>query len=221
MTFSPLRSRRGNLGIGAALLLLLCTGGCQYLGALLSRVVDDPPIPAEYVPTREEMLVLIEDSHNPDLIGIIGDRVMSDVVKNLSAHKVNQIIEPRKLFDFRSEHLDQYRQMPILALAHAMGARQVLYADVISFNVSAPIGSETAKGTITAHVKVIDAQTGETRWPQDAGPRIITVETPTVALKNGSLEPLNDYIVDRLSKGIAELFYSHSPLTNRPTEEKE
>ena len=111
----------GTSELGLLLLLLLCAGGCQYLGALLSKVVDDPPIPAEYVPTREQMLVLVEDSHNPDLIGIIGDRVMSNVAKDLSAHKVNQIVEPRKLFDFRSEHLDHYRQMSILELAHALG----------------------------------------------------------------------------------------------------
>ncbi len=203
------------------LLLMACAGGCQYLGALLSKVVDDPPVPAEYVPTREEMLVLIEDSHNPDLIGIIGDRMMSDVAKNLSLHKVDQIVPPTKLFDFRSAHLDQFRQMSILALAHAMGARQVLYVDVISFNVTAPIASQTAKGAITAHVKVIDAQTGETRWPQDAGPKIITVESPTMPLKgDGSLEPLNDYIVDRLSERISELFYSHPPITDDQSEEK-
>ena len=97
----------------------------------------------------------------------------------------------------------------------------MLYADVISLNVYAPLGAETAKGTITARVNVIDAQTGETRWPQDAGPRIISVESPTLPLKSdGSLEPLNDYIVDRLSQRIAELFYTHSPLSNGPVEDK-
>jgi hypothetical protein len=132
---------------------------------------------------------------------------------------VDQLIDPEKLIDFRSNHLEQYRHMSVLALAHMFKARQVLYADVVTFNVTAPIGSETAKGTITAYVKIIDAQTGAIRWPQDAGPQIVTVESPTLPLKTGdTLEPLNDYIVDRLSDRIAELFYEHTT-PDEPAEE--
>ena len=198
-----------------------CVGGCQYLGAVLSKFTDDPKTPAEYVPTREDMLVLIEDSHNPDLIGIIGDRLMTNVAEKLKTHKIDQLIDPGKLIEFRTEHLEQYRHMSVLALAHMLKARQVLYADVVSFTVTSPIGSETAKGTITAHVKVIDAQTGETRWPQDAGPEIVTVDSPTLPVKAGdTLEPLNDYIVDRLSDRIAELFYEHTT-ADEPAEQKD
>jgi hypothetical protein len=217
---------RGGTGrfLPQVLFLLLCSnvmwmGGCQYFGAILSKFTDDPKTPAQYVPTREDMLVLIEDSHNPDLIGILGDRLMTNVAQKLTTHKVDQLIDPKKLIDFRSEHLEQYRHMSVLALAHMFKARQILYADVVTFNVTAPIGSETAKGTITAYVKIIDAQTGETRWPQDAGPQIITVETPTLPVKTGdTLEPLNDYVVDRLSDRIAELFYEHTT-TDEPAEE--
>jgi hypothetical protein len=215
-------SRQGMFGAATLLCFgVLFLGGCQYFGAILSKFSDDPKTPAEYVPTREDMLVLIEDSHNPDLIGIIGDRLMTNVAEKLKTHKIDQLIDPTKLIEFRSEHLEEYRQMSILALAHMFKARQVLYADVVTFTVTAPIGSETAKGTITARVKVIDAQTGATRWPQDAGPEIITVESPTLPAKPGdTLEPLNDYIVDRLSDRIAELFYEHVT-TVEPAEQKE
>jgi len=221
----PAARANARRGMPASSLLLLCgmlcLGGCQYFGAVLSKFSDDPKTPAEYIPTREDMLVLIEDSHNPDLIGILGDRLMTNVAEKLTTHKIDQLIDPRKLIEFRSEHLEQYRHMSILALAHMLKARQVLYADVVSFSVSAPIGSDTAKGTITAYVKIVDAQTGETRWPQDAGPRIITVESPTLPVKAGdTLEPLNDYIVDRLSDRISQLFYEHIT-ADEPAEQKD
>jgi hypothetical protein len=177
----------------AASLLALSTVGCQYLGAILDKF-DNSPTPAEYKPTREDMLILVEDSRNPDLIGTLGDRVMSDVADDLTKHKVDQLIDSRKVITF--------------------------HADVTSVTVTAPIGSGTAKGILTADVKIIDAQTGDTRWPQDAGARTITVETPTLPLKgDGSLEPLYDYIVDRLSQQIAELFYDHPKTEETQPEE--
>jgi hypothetical protein len=200
-------------------LLLLCAGGCQYVGAILDKF-DDPKTPAEYTPTREDMLILVEDSHNPDLIGTLGDRVMNNVAEDLTTHKINQLIDPKKVLEFRSENREQYQKMSLLAVAHVFKARQVLYADVVSFSVDAPIGSETAKGTLTARIKIVDAQTGDTRWPQDAGARIVTVESPTLPLKaDGSLEPLNDYIVDRLSQKISELFYVHPKASGEQSEE--
>jgi hypothetical protein len=205
--------------LAATALLLLCAGGCNYLGAILDKF-SNPKTPAEYAPTREDMLIIAEDSKNPDLIGTLGDRVMTDVAKDLTAHKIDQLIDPTKVLDSRSQNREQYQKMSILALAHMFKARQVLYVDVVSFTVTAPIGSETAKGTLTARVKIVDAQTGETRWPQDAGTRLITVESPTLPLKkDGSLEPLNDYIVDRVSRKISELFYEHPTVTAEQAEE--
>jgi len=209
--------RRAILAVTA--LLLLCAGGCQYIGAIFDKL-DDGKSPAEYTPTREDMLILVEDSKNPDLIGTLGERVTNNVAEDLTTHKINQLIDTKKVLEFRAENREQYQKMSLLALAHMFKARQVLYADVVSFTVSAPIGSETAKGTLTAHVKIVDAQTGDTRWPQDAGTRIVTVESPTLPLKaDGSLEPLNDYIVDRLSQKISELFYEHPKANGEQSEE--
>jgi hypothetical protein len=202
----------------AAGLLALCMGGCQYVGAILSKV-SDSKVAAEYTPTREDMMILVEDSHNPDLLGTLGDRVMTGVAEDLTKNKINQLIDPHKVIEFAADDREGFHKMSIVGLAHKFKARQILYADVTSFNVTAPIGSETAKGTLTARVKIIDAQTGETRWPQDAGWRTVTVESPTLQLKaGGSLEPLNDYIVDRLSRNISELFYEHPELNGGSAE---
>jgi vancomycin resistance protein YoaR len=135
---------------------------------------------------------------------------MSNIADELTKNKVDQLVDPGKVIAFKADDHEAYQKMSVLGLAHKFKARQVLYADVISFTVTAPLGSETAKGTLTARVKIIDAQTGQTRWPQDSGAQVITVESPTLPLKSdGSLEPLNDYIVDRLSSQIAMLFYDH------------
>jgi hypothetical protein len=195
------------------LALLCAVGGCQYVGALIGKVVDDPKTPAEYAPTRETMLILIENYRNPDSVGIVADRLMSDVASNLKDHKVDQIVDPKLLFEFRSAQPDEYRQLKIPALARKLGARQVLYGDVVEFDLNSAIASDMVKGKAKVIVKIIDAQTGETRWPQDSSPgEIITAETPTVARANNSDEAeqrLKDTLVDRLSQRISELFYEH------------
>src|ERR1700727_52663 len=111
----------------AAALLAFSTGGCQYLGAILDKL-DDSKAPAEYKPTREDMLILVEDLHNPDLIGTLGDRVMTNVADELTKNKVDQLIDPRKVIAFHADDRETYQKMSILGLAHKFKARQVLYA---------------------------------------------------------------------------------------------
>jgi hypothetical protein len=202
------------IAVRAIALALLCgAGGCQYVGAVLGKVTEDPKTPAEYVPTRETMLILIENYRNPDSVAIVSDRLISDVAVQLTAHKVDQLVDPKALFEFRSAHPDTYQQLKIPELAKKLGARQVLYGDLVEFDWNSAIASGMIKGQAKVIVKIIDAQTGETRWPQDASPgEIITVETPTVPATGDAdtvEQGLKDTLVNRLSLKIAELFYEH------------
>jgi TolB-like protein len=196
-----------------ALWLLCAAGGCQYVGAVLGKVTEDPKTPAEYVPTRETMLILIENYRNPDSVAIVSDRLMSDVATQLKANKVDQLIDPKTLFEFRSAHADIYPQLKIPELAKMLGARQVLYGDLVQFDWNSAIASNMIKGQAKLIVKIIDAQTGETRWPQDSSPgEIVTVETPTVPVTadaDATEQGLKDTLVNRLSQRVAELFYEH------------
>jgi hypothetical protein len=72
--------------------------------------------------------------------------------------------------------------MSIPAIAKAVGAKQVIYVDLIKSSIDVAEGEAMVRGSMDAAVRVVDAGTGQTRWPIDAlqgWP--INVQTPFLA----------------------------------------
>src|SRR5439155_24630450 len=55
----------------------------------------------------------------------------------------------------------------VAELGRSVGAKQVIYIDLASFQVEPAMASELTSGSAQAHVFVIDAVTGHPLWPGD------------------------------------------------------
>jgi len=183
--------------------------GCQVVGVGLSRVLPEPTTDAQYVPPKDNMLVLVEDYRNPAAMKIVSELLERQVTYQLVQHHVAPIINPDRLVEFRQANSKKFSSMEIAAIGKALGAKQVLYADLVEFKTDGALGAGMAKGQGEAHVKVIDVATGEVRWPQaivDGQP--VKVETPYVQLHEGATEgTVEQQIAQKLADEVAKLFY--------------
>ena len=132
------------------------------------------------------------------------------------AHKVAPIINPNRLTSFRMAHWADYRKMKVEAIGTELKAWQILYVDVTEFNVESVPGAELRKGHAEARVKVIDARTGEKRWPDDGGYQV-TVDIPFA--DDGHFvreQEVRNALTRELSSRIAKLFYGATTKEQEP-----
>lgn len=183
--------------------------GCNLLGAALYKVMPEEKANAQYVPPKDNMLVLVENYRNPGSMQIVSELLDRQVTYQLVQHHVAPIINPDRLIDFRQANSKKFSSMEIAAIGKALGAKQVLYADLIDFKTEGAIGAGMTKGQGEVRVKVIDVATGEVRWPQDiADGYPVTVETPYIPLREGASErTVQEQVAQKLSEGLAGLFY--------------
>ena len=89
--------------------------------------------------------------------------------------------------------------------------RQVLYVHVHKFSVEGTVGAEMLKGTADMSVRVVDADTGENRWPSDAVGSPITLETPWLRMADGVNEStLREQMATLAADYIVKLFRKYS-----------
>lgn len=183
--------------------------GCQVIGAMASKFAPEPTAEAVYVPPKDNMLVLVENYRNPASMQLVSELLDRQVTYQLVQHRVAPIINPDRLVDFRQTNSKKFSSMEIAAIGKALGAKQVLYADLVDFKTEGAIGAGMAKGHGEARVKVIDVATGEVRWPQDiADGYPVTTETPYIPLHEGATEgTVQQQVAQQLADGLAKLFY--------------
>jgi hypothetical protein len=192
-------------------LLACAAGGCNVVGALAYKVSGPPAIPAKYVPAKNEpMLVLVENSRNPSSQRIDADRLAGAIKEELEKHKVAPVIDPDKLTEFRRAQGATYATQAITAVGRQVGAAQVLYIDLIDLSVEPAMGSELLQGRAEARVRVVDVQTGQTKWPQDASQgQPVGAATSYISGTAGGGEPaVRDQLIQALADKIAKLFYT-------------
>jgi predicted small lipoprotein YifL len=189
---------------------LAALAGCGAIGAVAYKAIP-PSTPPAYKPVKDDMLVLVENFRNPSSVSLTSERLDRQIAYELVEHKVAPIINPDRLEELRLTKQKQYSSMNVAAIGKAMGARQVLYADLIDFSVETAMGSEMSKGHAELRVRVIDVATGQTRWPEDvAAGYPVKLETPFLPLKSGVTEStLRDQMIHTLADRTAQVFYGH------------
>src|SRR5579862_7685465 len=108
---------------------LLACGGCEIVGAVLSKTTGPDSVDAEYVPPQEPMLVLVESWGNAGSVGADSERLSAALVKELKDNKVAPLVDPNKLESLRDADSGT-ANMPITDLGRKLGAKQVLYVNV-------------------------------------------------------------------------------------------
>ena len=197
------------LRLGMLLIVGSLAVGCQVGGALAYKLSPMPTVPAEYKLAKQNTLVFVENYQNPDLVQLQADRLEREITGELVDHKVVPVVAPEKLLDLRNGKGEAFHSMDIPAIARPLGARQVIYVDLVQFTVEPQPGSEMMKGKAEAMVKLIDVQTGHTLWPRETSVgRQVKVETPYLRPENGATpDAVQEEMFHTLADKIAKLFY--------------
>lgn len=192
------------LSIGGSL------AGCTAAGALAYKASGPPKIPAKYKPAQLPTLVLVENYENPDLYEVQSGRIERDISGALAENKVAPLISTAKLMDLKTAQGAAFHKMDIPAIAKSLGARQVIYVNLVQFSVEPPIGSPMMRGTAEALVKVIEVPSGHTVWPPDSSiGHDVKLRTPAIA-DDTSATGVEEQVYHKLGDKIAALFYDSS-----------
>jgi hypothetical protein len=188
--------------------MLSVAAGCNVIGVFSYAAGGVMKVPAEYKLQNRPTLVLVENYGNPDLFALPADRLGRDVTTELTDIKGAKFIAPEKISDLKSSDPADFGKMNIPAVGRAVGAKQVVYVNLIQFSVDAPVGGDRFIGKAEAHVKVIDSDTGRTLWPPDSSDgRVIKFETKaTQDVDDTKAGIMEDQLCQTLSQKIVRLF---------------
>jgi hypothetical protein len=203
---------------------LLSLAGCNIIGAgavVTEKVFGPSAIDPVYPLGTEPVLVLVENYRNP--VGAMSDSeevtqfIVQALRDNLKAAKdkpakVN-VIDPEKLLEFQNATHSTFAKLKIPEVGKALGAKQVIYVDLMVSGVDFTPGSELLRGRFSANVKVVDVATGQTRWPNElpdglpvfweSKPQRPTDHVYPAAVRERALRVGSDH--------IARLFYKWKP----------
>lgn len=188
--------------------LLASSAGCNVAGVIGYAAGGVMKIPPEYKLENRPTLVLVENYENPDLYALPADRLERGVADDLTDGKVAKFVASQKVTDLKSTDPSDYHKMDIPELGRAVGAKQVVYVNLVQFSVDAPAGGERFVGKAEVHVKVVDSENGRTLWPPDSsGGRVIKYETkPTEDVDATKFGLVEDQLCQSVTQKIARLF---------------
>ena len=192
--------------------LCLLLTGCNVLGAIAYKTIGPTKVPAEYEPPKTPMLVLAESYGRANDLQPAADQLANLLVEELKAHNVAPMIEPAKLLSLRGDKAIGFDKMKIIDVGRALGARQILYVDLEKCDVANPAGSELFQGKIAAKVKIVDVETGLTKWPAVGDSHPMHAETSYIRRENRDT-PLSvrNQMIEDLAGAMGRLFYSYQP----------
>lgn len=204
----PLRGRGGRRRpVSLTLLALLAlplvggAGGCSLfrtIGVLSQR---DPTTKAIYAPPKEQpLLVLVETREQSGLTQETADRLALFVEKELRDHEVAPLVSGLKVMELRQSRPEEHDAMSPARRGHFAGAKQVLHV-VLTESQTRDIIASGRSTRLVARVKVLDATTGEVRWPSDPMGHEVAYSTPMENLE----APLVGLAVE-----IGKLFYEYA-----------
>jgi hypothetical protein len=189
--------------------LIFLAAGCSAAGVLTHKLVGPPPVPAQYTPKQEPMLVLVENYRNPSSALSDALRLEDQINKQLVQYGIAPLTDPAKLDALRNQ--GDFSKLTIPAVGRACGAAQVLYVNVRKFSVEGTVGAEMLKGKADMSVRVVDVDTGSNRWPPDAAGSPVTIETPWLRQGEGANEAkLREQMSSTAADFIVKLFRKYS-----------
>ena len=191
--------------------LILMTGCGRLLSVAVAKTVGYD-VPAKYAPVKTDtMLVLAEDFQNPGSSSTDCEQLSRYVCQELERKKVAPLIDPTAAMDLRSRDPSSYRNMSITQIGQTLGARQVMYIALLSNDVDSADGGEFRRAEAAARVRIVDVQTGQTRWPIEASSGYpVIARTPVVKITDENSESiLRRALQQRLGGDIARLFYKY------------
>ncbi len=195
--------------------LITAFAGCKYAVLLL----PDPheKTQAEYqLPKNKKIAILVDDYLSP--IGNPSQRLnlAKKIAQNLidsGALRAGNLIDSQKVFDTPADS-PEGKKLSIQHIGRKVGADDILYVNIIDFNLQSDPENPLIVPKAKAYVKVIEVETGERLWPIDLAGRAVETKGRMEGdvAEDADKTQFADKLIDELSATVAELFFEH---TNR------
>ena len=199
--------------VPSALGLVPFLSGCNIVGPVAQIVSGPPTVQPVYRPAKERMLVLVENFQHPGDAYADAEMLARTLHDELARQKIAPLVPMDELYALRTNRPDDYRKMSIETIGRELGAKQVLYVDLQQASVEAAAGSELLRGRAAVLVRVVDAKTGRSRWPQDVAEGYpVSYETPPPRHEDASNVNVVRAATHRgLAERIGRLFHKWQP----------
>jgi hypothetical protein len=198
-------------------ILFFTASGCVAAGVAAHKIMGPAAIEAQYVPAKEPLVVMVENYRRPSS-ALTDDELLSRYIEGfLRGHEVAPLIESSKIRELRINRPDEFKKMSITAVGREVGAKQILYVDVVNSELESLMAGESLRGSTTVRVRVIDAETGQTRWPTDMADGYPLEQSLSFGKTTArSEQELKQSLYVSLGDRIAKLFYKWKPDTEDP-----
>ena len=199
--------------LGAALILGLAAGGCNYLIPASYLIEGPPKEPARYELPRRKTVVYVDDRANrmtrAALRTAVGEEVGTLILQQAL---VPEVISTRDAVAYARRADTSDKQVSIRKIGEAVGAEQVIYIDIDEYRISAD--GATPRPAAIVNVKVIDVGSGARLWPDgtDEGERmIVRTREQSLELYNSSAgrRRVEDELAKQVAEDVSKLFYEH------------
>ncbi|MHC4420684.1 MAG: hypothetical protein ACYS1E_08820 [Planctomycetota bacterium] len=194
-------------------------GSCNILGPAGYLAFGQPKAPALYEPQDRSTVVFVDDRNNA--IPMNATRIRREIADKVSTDLMEQgvitdMISSRDAMATARNRDRDGELMSIDELGAAVGAQQVIYVSMISFQGS-PDGY-SPKPTASCRLKVIDVPNRTRLFPgPDADQPFfpVTIESPAISpdlyTSNEARRQIESILALMLGDQIAKLFYKHVP----------
>lgn len=206
---------------GAAIAAALGTaGGCAIFGAIAGKTMGPPKVAAEYQPPKDQpLVVIVENYRHPADLQQQSDELAMFISNKLEAAKVAPIVPADQVVSLRTEKGAAYDKMKIPDIGRAVGAKQVVYVNLRECSFEGVIGADDIRCNVDVLVKVVDVDTGQTKWPGVGDGKEFPIHTDYSHSEGRKTEEaIRDQVLDDLSDGISMLFYKHQPNSEVPND---
>lgn len=202
----------------AIIALLTLLSGCNIVGPVASQLIGPQNEPPEYAPAKDKpLLVFVENYRNPSGLQQQSDELAQMISEKLGEVNAAPMVPQEKLISLRTEKGAAFDKMKIPEIGRDVGAGQIIYVNLKDCSIEGIIGGPDVRCNVDAVVKVVDANTGKTLWP-DAGEGREFQHRSDYNLSEGKRteESIKDTLLDDLSTEISLLFIPHPPAGEHP-----
>src|SRR4051812_10680622 len=115
----------------SVLVALLLLTGCNAVGAIAYKIGPPPRTPAKYKPAKELAVIIVENYRNPSASDVDSEQLARLIADELRNNKVVPLVAENAIQQLRDADREKFRAMTIPALGRAVGAKQVIYVDLV------------------------------------------------------------------------------------------
>jgi hypothetical protein len=160
------------------LALGLACSGCQVAG-YAANLAGGPATTAQYTPAHKPLVVIVKDQPDPTGMHVESEAISAEIERQITEYKIAPVISADRVMELRTSMPGEFSTMTPAKMGHAVGADQVLYVEIINSDRDSEATQDMLRGRISASIKMIDANTGVTLWPNDdSGGSIVNYQTP-------------------------------------------